>query len=332
MNKHELEVWIAETESSRFQWCEDEIYRLNGRGSMYYTGGEDGIYMRIGKDGTLEAGHYKGAIPHIGEAFFQPDVVKQYNNYSQALTAAMEAGGKQFLVDMLSAGKSSVIDQLSAAHEPPPMPRKQTETVEPPSIKTVIVNLYAGPGAGKTTCAWEIASRLKKENINTEYVSEYAKELVWEGNNQLLDGSYKNQLHLFTEQNWRLERLVGKVEVVVTDSPILLSLIYCKESSPKLEAMVLEAYRGYNNFNLFINRGEGFEQAGRIHTLGESCAIDKKIHAMLKGYGIYYGIYDRNNTDTIIANIKRSMKYNQTYLATPPRPVRPKPCPPNRGR
>jgi tRNA uridine 5-carbamoylmethylation protein Kti12 len=59
-------------------------------------------------------------------------------------------------------------------------------------MKTVIVNLYAGPGAGKTTCAWEIASRLKKENVSTEYVSEYAKELVWEGNLELLSGSVES--------------------------------------------------------------------------------------------------------------------------------------------
>ena len=46
------------------------------------------------------------------------------------------------------------------------------------SKKTIVVNLFAGAGAGKTTCAWEIASELKKRGIETEYVSEYAKELV----------------------------------------------------------------------------------------------------------------------------------------------------------
>lgn len=28
---------------------------------------------------------------------------------------------------------------------------------------TLIVNCFAGPGAGKTTCAWEIAAELKKK-------------------------------------------------------------------------------------------------------------------------------------------------------------------------
>lgn len=31
-------AWLAVTESSRFRWVEDEIYRLNGHGSMHYTG------------------------------------------------------------------------------------------------------------------------------------------------------------------------------------------------------------------------------------------------------------------------------------------------------
>ena len=62
------------------------------------------------------------------------------------------------------------------------------------SKKTIIVNLFAGAGAGKTTCAWEIASELKKRGIETEYVSEYAKELVWDNNMEMLDGSIGPQV------------------------------------------------------------------------------------------------------------------------------------------
>ena len=43
---------------------------------------------------------------------------------------------------------------------------------------TVVVNLLAGPGAGKTTCAWAIASELKKRGIETEYVSEYLSATI----------------------------------------------------------------------------------------------------------------------------------------------------------
>jgi hypothetical protein len=95
--------WLAVTESSRFKWVEDEIYRLNGRGALYYTGGTDGIYLRIKNDGMLEAGNYEGAIPHIGEALFTVVVEKQFPNFSDAFARAMEVGGKRFLIDMFSA-------------------------------------------------------------------------------------------------------------------------------------------------------------------------------------------------------------------------------------
>lgn len=180
-----------------------------------------------------------------------------------------------------------------------------------------MVNLYAGPGAGKTTSAWEIAARLKKENINTEYVSEYAKELVWEDKNSpLLDGSEKSQTVLFEEQNRRLERLQGKVSVIVTDSPLLLNLMYLKEPAPELERKVFEAYGKYNNFNMFIRRGEDYEQTGRIQTLDESVAIDGRIKEMLAGRDIFCGEYDRDKIAVVVNNIQRSLKYNEDFAQT----------------
>jgi|GEM_PF-1797568 len=100
--RQEQKPWMAVTKSNEHQWVEDEVYRLNGHGTMYYTGGEDGIYIRIQTDGTLEAGNYEGAIPHIGDATFMPVVTNRYESYSLAFQAAIEAGGKQFMADMFS--------------------------------------------------------------------------------------------------------------------------------------------------------------------------------------------------------------------------------------
>jgi len=105
--------WLAVTESSRYRWVEDEIYRLNGRGAMYYTGGEDGVYIRIQQDGKLEAGNYEGAFPHIGEAMFKPVVTKQFDSFSKAYKTAMEAGGKQFMVDMFSSSDPQPIIKVT---------------------------------------------------------------------------------------------------------------------------------------------------------------------------------------------------------------------------
>ncbi len=103
MVQQEWERWQAITASSKFKWVEDAIYRLNGCGAMYYTGGEDGIYMQISKDGTLEIGTYEGALPHIGEAFFSVKAQEKYSDFDEAFRNACEIGGKKFLMGMFSA-------------------------------------------------------------------------------------------------------------------------------------------------------------------------------------------------------------------------------------
>ena len=171
-------------------------------------------------------------------------------------------------------------------------------------MNTMVVNCYAGPGAGKTTCAWEVASQLKKKGINTEYVSEYAKELVWEGKYDVLE----NQEHLFAEQAKRLERLRGKVEVIVTDSPILMSHIYGRNNSTDFTMRIDDEYKKYYNFNLFIKRGDTFQQAGRIQNLEESKVLDRKIMNMLKEKNIYFGVYSHENIKYISDNIIKNLQ------------------------
>ncbi len=172
--------------------------------------------------------------------------------------------------------------------------------------ETLVVNFFAGPGAGKTTCAWEIAAELKKQGLVTEYVPEYAKELVWDNNFEMLDGTAEHQMKLFQEQNRRIQRLIGKVDVIVTDAPILLGTMYCKENTKVAEEYketVLRQHNAYNNFNLFINRGNNFEKEGRIHNLEESRKIDSDIKAFLDSKNIYYGNYCHQTTNVIVDNI-----------------------------
>ena len=173
--------------------------------------------------------------------------------------------------------------------------------------KTVVVNLFAGPGAGKTTCAWAIASELKKRGIEAEYVAEYAKELVWDGRSDLLDGTYVHQKALYDEQNRRVKRLIGKVDVVVTDSPAILSLVYARELNPEFKGVVLNDFNQQQNFNLFINRGKVFQQAGRVHNLEQSKLIDNEIKTMLRENNIYYGAYYHHTLDVLVNNIEKHL-------------------------
>ena len=172
------------------------------------------------------------------------------------------------------------------------------------SKETLVINFFAGAGAEKTTCAWEVAAELKKLNIVAEYASEYAKELVWDDRLDLLDGSYTNQTAMFDEQKRRLDRLIGKVDVIVTDSPLLLQVAYIKENKPEFERMAVQAHSEYNNFNLFINRGRAYEQEGRIHSLIESQKIDEDIKDILSRNSIYFGNYYHITMPTVVENIQ----------------------------
>lgn len=112
MTELEWKHWLAVTENSRYQWTEDEITRLNGRGALYYLGGEDGVYMRVQPEGTLSIGTYEGAFPHIGEAIFTQKAAQDCGSFNQALQKAMELGGQKFLQDMFSAKPSQALFEV----------------------------------------------------------------------------------------------------------------------------------------------------------------------------------------------------------------------------
>jgi RecA/RadA recombinase len=181
--------------------------------------------------------------------------------------------------------------------------------------ETIVINCFAGPGAGKTTAAFYIACELKKRGYVTEYVPEYAKELVWDKNFTALDGNPEHQRELLLEQKHRLDRLNGQVEFIVTDSPLLLNHIYLdKEKADAEEYLkdVLQMHREYHNFNLFITRDtRKFETEGRLQNLAESKEIDTAIKELLDNCKEFYGTYYHNTLSfTVINAIKTFDRYN----------------------
>lgn len=176
-------------------------------------------------------------------------------------------------------------------------------------METLIVNAFGGPGVGKTTACWHIASELKKKGIYTEYVSEYAKELVYEEKWDMLDDSMKNQTIILAEQQKRLDRLIGKVEVIVTDSPLLLSIIYANDKNNEFEKMIINKFNQYNNFNLVVlrNKKQSFQQIGRKQNLEESIEKDKEIIDLLTKNNILFGTYYQSTLDVVVSNIEKTL-------------------------
>lgn len=140
-----------------------------------------------------------------------------------------------------------------------------------------IVNFFAGPGAGKSTLAAGLFYNLKMKGINVELATEFAKDLTWEGRNVALG----NQPYIFGKQYHKLHRLVGKVDVVITDSPLLLSLLYGETMPESFKTFVIDINSQFDNIDLFVNRIKIYNPSGRNQTFDEAVAIDNKIRDLV---------------------------------------------------
>lgn len=136
---------------------------------------------------------------------------------------------------------------------------------------------------------------LKKRGFNAELVTEYAKDKVWEHN----DTVFSNQVYILGKQSYRVSRVAGQVDVIITDSPILLSTIYNPdpEIQNELEALTVKMFNQYNNLNIVLKRTFPYQKEGRMHSEEQSSEIYQKIIECLNQNGIGYSVFD-NKDDT----------------------------------
>lgn len=149
---------------------------------------------------------------------------------------------------------------------------------------TYVINLYGGPGCGKSTVAAGLFYELKCAGFECELTGEYAKDKTWDNNPEVLD----NQPFIFGQQLHRIWRLNNKVEIIVCDSPILLSIIYSKENSELFEEFIVEQYSKYNNINFILDRTVKYDVIGRNQTEEEAIELDNKLIDIMKKYNISY--------------------------------------------
>lgn len=174
----------------------------------------------------------------------------------------------------------------------------------------IVVNLLGGPGIGKSTIAVGVYYNLKKRGLNVELATEVAKDEIYNGSENLLH----NQPYIFGLQQNRLWRLQDKVDVIVADSPLVLSIIYSRLNSENFNNFVVEEFNKFNNYNYILNRNDDFyTENGRVHTLEESKKIDKQIVKLLEKYDIDYIKYDtefavEHIVDDVMKNIKNIKK------------------------
>lgn len=150
----------------------------------------------------------------------------------------------------------------------------------------ILVNLYGAPGSGKSTGAAYIFSKLKMAGVDAELVTEFAKDKVWEESKAPFD----NQAYMFGKQYFRISRCADKVDVIVTDSPLPLSIFY--NSTPILgkefNEMVMKVANSFKTLDYLVYRVKPYNPNGRFQTEEQSNELADKFEDFLNFYTINF--------------------------------------------
>lgn len=174
-------------------------------------------------------------------------------------------------------------------------------------MQTIVINLYGGPCCGKSTVSAGLFYELKCLGVECELTGEYAKDKTWDDHQTVL----RNQPYVFGKQLHRIWRLQNKVDIIVCDSPILLSTIYDSDDSDLFELYVLEQYKKYNNINFVLERkfyNEGYQENGRNQTMQEAIEIDNDVENLLDKHNLSYTKICESNSKKMVNKILEILK------------------------
>lgn len=169
----------------------------------------------------------------------------------------------------------------------------------------MIVNIFGGPGSGKSTVASGLHYKLKMAHYSAELTGEYAKDLTYENRQDVLAS---DQLIVFANQHRRLRRLIDKVDIIISDSPVLLSAVYYDigiddgtYDRSLFKLFVEKTFAGYENVNFFLERNEAltYQSEGRNQALEEATSIDTKIKFVLDFFDVKYQTVKVNGESTV---------------------------------
>lgn len=175
-------------------------------------------------------------------------------------------------------------------------------------MNTIVINLFGEPSAGKSTCAMDITAKLKRKGINAEYVSEFAKDKVYENNGEV----FKHQEYLFGKQSFKMGRVRDKVQVMVVDSPLILSIIYNQNNvlGEDFNKTVLNVFNSYDNRNYLLTRNHTYENEGRFQNEEEAQEVRNQIVEKLNIFNVSYStvISKEKTCEEIVEQIVKEIK------------------------
>lgn len=158
----------------------------------------------------------------------------------------------------------------------------------------MIINIVGAPCHGKSTLACELFVALKKKHINTEYINEFAKTLIWQNR----EDEISDQFYVARKQYQIIKDVHDHVEIAICDSPLFISLFYNEynlnnmSNVEKTRNYILDKMKEFepSSYYIFLSKNENlpYTNVGRIHTEQESKKINVLMKEMLYKYNIPY--------------------------------------------
>lgn len=183
----------------------------------------------------------------------------------------------------------------------------------------LLINFFGSPGSGKSTLALRAAGELKSLGYNAEFAPEYIKTLIASG-----DNSYSN-LELLTHQFKQIKAFYDKSDVVVTDSPILLSSVYTEVYGEDVKIYGTKFLKSFRELTLALHENyfknkidilvlpcfekKFYKESLRLQTFEESIEIYEKYFKNLVDYDLRVSaISDKEHTDKTLGFIVDTIK------------------------
>ena len=141
------------------------------------------------------------------------------------------------------------------------------------------INLFGGPGCGKSVTAARLFGELSADGFECEHVQEYVKDWAYQG---IVPTSF-DQVYLLGQQMRREDILLRYRPLIITDSPILSGAVYARISRcPAWKEIVAIANRfeeKYPSLNIILDRdGVDYVRQGRYQSRVEALTIDQAIN------------------------------------------------------
>lgn len=166
-----------------------------------------------------------------------------------------------------------------------------------------IINLIGASGCGKTTTALGLTYFLKLKGYKVEYVSEWIKEEIFNGNLNVVN----DQLYILANQHRRLKSLYNSgLDFIVTDCPLILSYFYgnkYKSSDSFLDDLTLNRFSTYENINYLLQHSGTFETFGRLQNEVESLEDEEDIINLLTKININFTQILDDKVNSILCNL-----------------------------